>query len=181
MAKSSLQHKLDRVRKPRVHITYDVETNGAVVTKELPFVMGVMGDFSGNPTNKPDPLQNRKFVNIDRDNFNDVMARISPELNFKVKNTLSGGDKEMALQLKFKSMDDFDPGAIVDQVPVLKSLLNSRNQLRDLLTTMDQSEDLEALMEKVLSDTARVQEAAGQMGVSPGSDGSDNSSEEGGE
>jgi type VI secretion system protein ImpB len=161
----SQQHKLDRVRKPRVHITYDVETNGAVVRKELPFVMGVMGDFSGNPTNKPDPLSKRKFTEIDRDNFNDIMAKVSPELNLRVKNTLQEDDSEMGVQLKFSSMDDFDPARVVEQVPALKSLLDSRDQLRDLLTTMDRSEDLEALMEQVLSDSAKVQEAAGQMGV----------------
>ena len=170
MAKSSIQHKLDRVRKPRVHITYDVEIGDAVVQKELPFVMGVMGDFSGNPTSKPDPLKDRKFVNIDRDNFDDVMARISPELNIRVQNTLEGGDTEMALQLKFNSMGDFDPAALVEQIPALKKLLDSRNQLRDLLTTMDQSEDLEELMEKILSDANQVQAAAGEMGVSADSD-----------
>lgn len=179
MGKSSQQHKLDRVRKPRVHITYDVEIGDAVVTKELPFVMGVMGDFSGNPTKKPESLTKRKFVNIDRDNFDDVMAKINPELNIRVKNTLQGGDSEMGVQLNFKSMGDFDPGQVVDQVPALKTLLESRNKLRDLLTTMDQSEDLEALMEQVLSDTAKVQEAAGQMGVESPAEGGDNN--EGGE
>ena len=177
MAKSSIQHKLDRVRKPRVHITYDVEIGDAVVKKELPFVMGVMGDFSGNPTNKPEALSKRKFANIDRDNFDDVMAKVSPELNLRVQNTLQGGDQEMGVQLKFNSMEDFDPGSVVNQVPALKSLLDSRDKLRDLLTTMDQSEDLEALMEQVLSDSAKVAEAAGQMGVETGDD--DNS--EGGE
>ena len=177
--KSSIQHKLDRVRKPRVHITYDVEIGDAVVKKELPFVMGVMGDFSGNPTKKPDSLKQRKFVNIDRDNFDDVMAKINPELNIKVKNTLQGGDKEMAVGLKFDSMESFDPGKIVDQVPALKSLLDSRNKLRDLLTTMDQSEDLETLMEQVLTDTAKVAEAASQMGVDAADAGGDKG--EGGE
>jgi type VI secretion system protein ImpB len=174
MAKSSQQHKLDRVRKPRVHITYDVEIGDAVVKKELPFVMGVMGDFSGNPTKTPDPLTKRKFVEIDRDNFNDVMKKISPELNIRVQNTLQGDDSEMGVQLKFESMDDFDPAKIVEQVPALKTLLDSRDQLRDLLTQMDTSEDLESLMEQVLSDTAKVQEAAGEMGV-------DSNDNEGGE
>jgi type VI secretion system protein ImpB len=145
-----------------------------VVKKELPFVMGVMGDFSGNPTKTPDPLTKRKFVEIDRDNFNDVMKKISPELNIRVQNTLQGDDSEMGVQLKFESMDDFDPAKIVEQVPALKTLLDSRDQLRDLLTQMDTSEDLESLMEQVLSDTAKVQEAAGEMGV-------DSNDNEGGE
>lgn len=174
----SQQKKLSRVRKPRVHITYDVEVGDAVVTKELPFVMGIMGDFSGNPTAPPKSLTQRKFVEIDRDNFNDVMASISPELNIRVKNTLVEGeeDKEMAVQLKFKSMDDFDPARIVEQVPALKSLLDSRDKLRDLLTTMDQSEDLEAALEKILSDTESVQKAAGELG-STGSNSSEGGEE----
>lgn len=176
----SIQHKLDRVRKPRVHITYDVEIGDAVVSKELPFVMGVMGDFSGNPTSPPKSLSQRKFVTIDRDNFNDVMASVSPELNLRVKNTLDEGEegKEMAVQLKFRSMDDFDPSQIVEQVPMLKSLLDSRDQLRDLLTTMDQSEDLETALEQILSDSEKIQKAAGEMGVTDTKTSSDN---EGGE
>jgi type VI secretion system protein ImpB len=166
MAKSSLQHKLDRVRKPRVHITYDVEIGDAVVKKELPFVMGVMGDFSGNPNTPPKPLTQRKFVAIDRDNFNDVMKSVSPELNLRVKNTLQGGDSEMAVKLNFSSLDDFDPGRIVEQIPALKSLQDSRDKLRDLLTTMDQSDDLEARLEAILKDTAKVQQAASELGVS---------------
>ena len=176
MAKS-IQHKLDRVRKPRVHITYDVEIGDAVVKKELPFVMGVMGDFSGNPTSPPKALSQRKFVPIDRDNFNDVMKNISPELNIRVKNTLQGDDSEMAVKLNFSSMDDFDPARVVEQVPALKSLLDSRDKLRDLLTTMDQSADLEAQLESILQDTAKVQKAAGELGVSD----SNGSKKEGGE
>ena len=166
MPKSS-QHKLDRVRKPRVHITYDVDTGGAEMKRELPFVMGVMGDFSGNPTEKPAPLSQRKFVEIDRDNFDSVMAKIKPELNFRVKDTLSGKeDSELAVQLKFNSIEDFEPGAVVDQIPALKSLLESRDQLGELLTKLDMSEDLEEQLEQILSDTARVQKTAGELGVS---------------
>src|SRR6195256_5597391 len=127
---SSIHDKLNRVRKPRVHITYDVETEGAQIERELPFVVGVMGDFSGNPTTPLQPLKDRKFIQIDRDNFDDVMARIAPELNMRVANTLAGDDSEMAVQLKFKSLSDFEPGAIAQQVPALKKLLDTRNQLR---------------------------------------------------
>ena len=107
---SSIHDKLDRVRKPRVHITYQVETEGAVVEKELPFVVGVVGDFSGNPTAPLKPLKDRKFIQIDRDNFNDIMARMTPGVNLKVENTLAGDGSEMAVNLKFKSIEDFEPG-----------------------------------------------------------------------
>ena len=93
----SIHDKLKRVRKPRVHITYDVETEGAEVLRELPFVVGVLGDFSGNPTEPLQPLKDRKFIQIDRDNFNDVMARMTPGLNLKVENTLKGDGSEMAV------------------------------------------------------------------------------------
>lgn len=162
-----IQHKLDRVRKPRVHITYDVETNGAPVKKELPFVMGVVGDFSGNPTTPPKPLRDRKFNSIDRDNFNDIMKSIKPELNIRVRDVLQGGDKEIPLSLKFTSMSDFDPDQLVNQVPALKAMRETRNKLRDLLTTVDQSNpDLEAKLEQILADTSRLQKVAGELGVS---------------
>src|SRR5207253_9485901 len=101
MPAESIHDKLSRVRKPRVHITYQVETEGAVVEKELPFVVGVLGDFSGNPTQPLKPLKDRKFIQIDRDNFNDVMARMTPGLKIKVENTLKGDGSEMPVDLKF--------------------------------------------------------------------------------
>jgi len=149
----SIHDKLERVRKPRVHIKYELETEGAAIEKELPFVAGVMGDFSGNPTEPLKPLKDRKFVQIDRDNFNDVMARMTPGLNLKVDNTLAGDGSQMAVDLKFRSMDDFEPGAIVQQVEPLKKLLETRDKLRDLLTKVDRSEDLENILEKVLQNT----------------------------
>src|SRR3954463_8723207 len=104
---SSVHNKLERVRKPRVHITYQVETEGAVVEKELPFVVGVLGDFSGTPTAPLKPFKDRKFIQIDRDNFNDVMARMTPGVNLKVENTLKGDGSEMPVALKFSSIEDF--------------------------------------------------------------------------
>lgn len=164
---SSVHDKLDRVRKPRVHITYQVETEGAPVEKELPFVAGVLGDFSGNPTAPLKPLKDRKFVQIDRDNFNDVMARMTPGLNLKVENTLKGDNSEMAVQLQFKSMDDFEPGQLVNQVEPLKKLLETRDKLRDLLTKIDRSEDLEGILEKVLQNTEQLKQLSGELGVKP--------------
>ena len=162
---ASIHSKLERVRKPRVHISYDVETEGAVVQKELPFIVGVMGDFSGDPTEPLAPLKDRKFVQIDRDNFNQVMSRINPGLNMKVENTLKGDGSEMAVDLKFRSIEDFEPGAVVDQVPALKKLLETRNQLRDLMSKVDRSEDLEALLEKVLQNKEALSELQGELGV----------------
>ena len=142
MAAESIHQKLARVRKPHVHITYEVETEGAVEQKELPFVVGVLGDFSGNPTQPLKPLADRSS-SIDRDNFNDIMARMTPGLNFRVENTLKGDGSEMALQLSFKSIEDFEPGRVVEQVEPLKKLLETRNKLRDLLSTVDRSDKLE--------------------------------------
>jgi type VI secretion system protein ImpB len=165
---SSIHDKLKRVRKPRVHITYEVETEGAQVVKELPFVVGVVGDFSGNPTEKLKPLKDRKFVNIDRDNINDVMRQMTPGLNLRVENTLKGDGSEMAVQLKFASMDDFDPARVAAQVEPLKKLLETRDKLRDLLTKVDLSSDLEDVLEDVLKNTENVGKLASALGLGEG-------------
>jgi|SRR5690554_807029 len=161
----SIHSKLKRVRKPRVHITYDVETNGAEVKKELPFVTGVMGDYSGDNTENRKALKERKFVQIDRDNFNEVMAKVNPKLNLQVENTLAGDGTTMAVDLNFESMDDFSPEAIVDQVEPLKKLLNARNKLRDLLSKADRSEELENVLEEILKNTDNIAEISQQLGV----------------
>src|SRR5262245_36534979 len=140
---ASIHDKLNRVRKPRVHITYDVETEGAAVQRELPFVVGVVGDFSGNPTTPLKPLKDRKFVQIDADNFDEILAKSAPELNLKITNTLSKDGGEMSLTLKFRSMEDFEPARIVEQVESLKKLMETRNKLSDLMSKADRSEDLE--------------------------------------
>lgn len=161
----SIHEKLKRVRKPRVHITYDVETEGAVVQKELPFVMGVLGDFSGDPTQPLKPLRDRKFIQIDRDNFNEVMSRMTPGLNMRVENTLSGDGSEMAVQLQFNSMDDFEPAKVAKQVDPLRKLLETRDKLRDLLTKVDRSEDLESVLEQVLENTEQLKKLSAELGV----------------
>jgi type VI secretion system protein ImpB len=161
----SIHDKLNRVRKPRVHITYNVETEGAQIERELPFVVGVLGDFSGDPTQALKPMADRKFTQIDRDNFNDVMARMAPGLNIKVDNKLADDGSEMAVQLKFSSIDDFDPARIVDQVPALKSLLETRNKLRDLMSKADRSEELEGLLEKALQNESELKALSGQLGL----------------
>jgi type VI secretion system protein ImpB len=162
---ASIHDKLGRVRKPRVHITYEVETGGATVERELPFVMGVMGDFAGDPTEPLKPVAERKFVQIDRDNFNDVMARIAPGLNLKVDNTLADDGSQMSVSLKFRSIEDFEPQRVAEQVPALKALLETRAKLRDLMSKADRSEELEKLLEQVLQDEKKLKELSSQLGL----------------
>ncbi|OYW60659.1 MAG: type VI secretion system-associated protein [Azorhizobium sp. 32-67-21] len=163
---ASVHDKLSRVRKPRVHITYDVETEGAVVQKELPFVVGVLGDFSGDPTEPLKPLGERKFIQIDRDNFNQVLARMTPGLKLKVDNTLADDGSQLTVELDFKSLDDFDPAAVVARVEPLRKLMEVRNQLRDLLSKADRSENLENLLEQILSNEAQLKSLSEQLGAS---------------
>lgn len=162
---ASIHDRLKRVRKPRVHITYDVETDGAVLEKELPFVVGVMGDFSGDSTKPLKSIKDRRFVQIDKDNINEVMRNMTPGLNLKVENTLENDGSEMAVNLEFNSMEDFEPAAVVEQVEPLKKLMNTRNQLRDLMTKIDRSEELEGIMEKVLQSTDDLDELAKALDV----------------
>lgn len=164
----SIHKKLERVRKPRVHLVYEVETGGAAVKRELPFVVGVMGDFSGNPSQPLKPLRDRKFVQIDRDNFNDVMASTAPELNMRVDNTLAGDGSEMAVNLNFKSMDDFQPANIANQVEPLKKLLETRNKLGDLLAKADRSTKLESLLEDALQDPDAMAKLSRELGLDQG-------------
>ena len=148
---SSINKKLERVRKPRVHIKYDVETEGAEISKELPFVVGVLGDFSGDSTEPLKPLRERKFVQVDRDNFDDVMQRMTPGTKFSVENKLDDEmDSQLHIDLKFSSIEDFEPQKVAEQIPALKKLLDTRNKLRDLLTKADRSEELEGVLEKIL-------------------------------
>ncbi|HUZ63075.1 MAG TPA: type VI secretion system contractile sheath small subunit [Acetobacteraceae bacterium] len=161
----SVHDKLNRVRKPRVHITYEVETEGAEIVRELPFVVGVLGDFSGDPTQQLRPMTDRKFIQIDRDNFNDVMARMAPGLNLKVDNKLADDGSQMAVNLKFNSMDDFEPARVAEQVPALKALMETRNKLRDLMSKVDRSDELENLLEQVLKNESELKTLSGQLGL----------------
>ncbi|MBB75453.1 MAG: type VI secretion system contractile sheath small subunit [Planctomycetaceae bacterium] len=152
----STQHILSRIRKPRVHITFDLETGGATEKKELPFVVGVMANFSG--TKAPDKsLGDRKFTSIDPETFGEYLSRVAPEASFNVKNVLADDDSTIPVSLKFKSFDDFSPTGIVEQVAPLKKLLDARNRLRDLLTRLDRSEELEALLSETLQNPDDIQ------------------------
>ena len=161
----SVHKKLSRVRKPRVHITYEVETEGATKQKELPFVVGVLGDFSGDPTSPLKPLKDRKFVQIDRDNFDSVMSSMNVGLQMKVENTLAGDGSELAVDLKFKSMDDFSPAQLVQQVEPLRKLFETREKLKELQSKADRSDELQEVLEDVLKQTESLQKMASELGL----------------
>jgi len=165
MASESLQHKLDRVRRPRVQITYDVETNGAMQKVELPFVVGVMADLSGQPKEALRPLKERKFVPVDRDNFNDVLEKSAPRLALKVDNRLTEPGTKLAVELNFKNMDDFEPARVAEQVGPLKDLMEMRLRLTQLLSKMEGNDKLEQLLSDVLGNTEKAMELAKQMGI----------------
>jgi type VI secretion system protein ImpB len=156
--KESSQHKLDRVRKPRVQITYDVEIGDAIETKELPFVLGVLGDLSG--TNKAQPkLKDRKFIDVDRDNFDDVLKGVGPQLTMQVDNKLKADDESrLALSLKFNRLDDFEPQNVVRQVAPLNELLEVRKRLSDLRNKMIGNDKLDELLADVVRDSDRLQQ-----------------------
>jgi type VI secretion system protein ImpB len=164
----SLQHKLDRVRPPRVQITYDVETGGAIQKKELPFVVGILADLCGKPTEAPPPLKERKFVEIDRDNFNDVLGSISPRLALQVENKLSKDGGTTPVELYFHHLDDFGPINVIQQVTPLRKLYDIRQRLSDLLAKLDGNEKLDFLLTEVgrdLEGLKKVKAALGEGGA----------------
>lgn len=161
MAKrDSVQKRLERVRPPRVQLTYDVEIGDAIEQKELPFVVGVLGDFTGQPNpDQPMPrLKDRKFVNVDLDNFDDVLAGMAPRATYRVKNKLSPEGGEFAVNLEFKQIDDFRPEAVVQQVEPLRKLLEARQRLSDLRNKLAGNEKLEDILGEVLSNTEKLQQ-----------------------
>ena len=158
----SQQKKLDRVRRPRVQITYDVETGGAMEKKELPFVVGVMADLSGAPKTPLKALKDRKMTNIDRDNINDVLAGATPRVAMKVQNKLTDEATNLAVELNFKHMDDFEPAKVAQQVPALRELLEMRERLTYLQSKMEGNDKVEELMAEVMSNTEKALEALGK-------------------
>jgi type VI secretion system protein ImpB len=160
----STQKKLMRVRPPRVQISYDVETGGAIEKKELPLVVGIMSDLAGKQETPMAPIKSRKFVEIDRDNFNNVMASIAPRLVFQVNNQLKDDDTKMNVELRFRKMDDLRPEAIVQQIEPLKKLFDARQRLNDLLAKLDGNDDLDVLLQDVAKNTEKQQEIKGAVG-----------------
>jgi len=166
MAESVFDRKA-RVRPPRVHITYEVETGGALVLKELPFVLGVLSDLSGQPKDPLAKLKDRKFEDIDRDNFNDVLKRMKPRLALRVDNTLKDDGSELAVELNFQKLDDFRPENVVRQVEPLNKLLDVRNQLKDLLGRMEGNDRLEELLGAVTDNDAVREKLRDVLGAKP--------------
>jgi type VI secretion system protein ImpB len=161
----SLQQKLLRVRPPRVKITYDVETGGAIEKKELPFVVGILSDLSAKPSTPLPKLKERKFVEIDRDNFGEVLAGATPRLAFQVNNTLAGDGSKLNVELKFNELADFEPLSVVKQVTPLAKLLDARQRLLDLLTSLDGNDDLDGLLEEVAGNTDQQKQLKQELGA----------------
>jgi type VI secretion system protein ImpB len=158
MAKASIQHKLDRVRPPRVQITYDVEIGDAIEVKELPFVMGVLGDFTGQPTQPLARLRDRKFVEVNPDNFDSVLEGMKPHLAFSVENKLSEDPDagQLKVDLNFKSLDDFEPEQVARQVKPLRELLELRTRLADLRGTLQTNDKLEEVLLNAVKDKDKL-------------------------
>jgi type VI secretion system protein ImpB len=165
MPKESLQKKVGRVRPPRVHITYDVQVGDAIEKRDLPFVVGVLADLSGTPEKALPPVIKRKFTAIDRDNVDDVMKKIGPRLAFKVPNQLSEDDTKLNVELRFESMDDFLPANVAKQITPLRRLLELRNSLSNLKSTLIGNEKLESLLQEVIHNQELLQRAGSEAGV----------------
>src|SRR5262245_36336500 len=171
MAKESTQKKLERVRPPRVNISYDVETGGAIEMKQLPFVMGVLGDFSGQPVEPLAKIRDRKFVEVTLDNFDDVLANMKPHLALRVENKLSDDPNagQLAVDLNFKSMDDFSPDNVARQVKPLAELLDLRTKLADLRGTLAANEKLDDVLQATLTDAEKMKKLQAEIGNAGGS------------
>lgn len=165
MAKESTQHKLDRVRAPRVQITYDVEVGDAIETKELPFVMGVLGDLSGQPEKPLAALKDRKFVEINPDNFDQVLKGMQPHLAYSVENKLSDDPNagQIKVNLNFESMDDFSPENVAKQVGPLKELLDLRTRLSDLRGSLQGNDKLDEMLTAAMSNTEQREKLRAEL------------------
>lgn len=153
------------VRRPRVQITYDVEIGNAIEMKELPFVMGILADLSGHFGDDRQPIKNRKFVEIDRDNFGEIMASIHPHLNLTVKNKLTNDGSKINMDLYFQSLEDFEPLSVVNQIEPVSELYHSRSLLKDLLTKLDGNDALDDMLKKIMSDSAQLKQLKDELGV----------------
>ena len=169
----STQKKLERVRPPRIQISYEVETGGAIEMKELPFLMGVLGDFTGQPTEPLAKLKDRKFVEVTPDNFDDVLASMKPHLAFTVENKLSdeADAPKLGIDLNFRSLDDFSPEGVARQVKPLRELLELRTQLADLRGSLQTNDRLDDVLQATLGDAAKMARLKSELGLGGGTGG----------
>jgi type VI secretion system protein ImpB len=165
MAKESLQKKIGRVRPPRVHITYDVETGGAIEKKELPFVVGVLADLAGNPDKPLPAVKDRAFIEIDRDNFDRVLSRMSPRLAYRVDNKLANDDTKLGVELRFSNIESFEPQNVVDQVEPLRKLMDERRKLANLRSSLSGNDKLNALLQEAVSSTESLRKLGSEVGL----------------
>ena len=165
MPKESVQKKVGRVRPPRVQITYDVQVGDNIEKRDLPFVVGVLADLSGMPNKPLPPIAKRKFVQVDRDNLNDVMKKIGPRLTFKVANRLNEDDTKLNVELNFESMDDFQPARIAQQVTPLRKLLELRNSLANIRSSLIGNEKLDSLLQEVIQNEELLRKAGAEAGI----------------
>lgn len=160
--KESVQKRLQKVRPPRVQLTYDVEIGDAIEAKELPFVVGVLGDFAAQSKEPQGKVRDRKFVNVDMDNFDDVMEGMAPRAAYRVKNRLTPEGGELGIDIEFKKFDDFRPEAVVQQVEPLRKLQEARSKLADLRNKLAGNEKLEDLLNDVLNNTEQLNSLGGK-------------------
>jgi type VI secretion system protein ImpB len=175
MSRQSIHKKLGRVRPPRVHITYEVEVGDATETKELPFVMGVLGDFSGQPAEPLARLQDRKFVEVTPDNFDSVLAGMKPHLAFSVENKLAEGPNAdpLKVDLNFKSLEDFEPDKVAAQIKPLREMLELRTKLSNLKATLQTNEKLDELLMDVAGNTEQMEKLRKEITAEGDKGGSD--------
>ncbi len=163
--RESVQQKIARIRPPRVQITYDVETGGAIEMKELPFIVGVLGDYVGKPEEALPALKNRKFVEIDRDNFDQVLSGMKPRLAYTVDNRLQDDGSKVGVELKFNKLEDFEPDSIVQQVEPLRKLVEARKKLNDLMSKMDGNDKLEEMLNDIMADADKQKQLSESLGL----------------
>lgn len=166
MARESTQTKLSRVRPPRVQISYEVQTGDAIEIKEIPFVMGVLGDFAGQPTEPLEELKKRKFVEVTPDNFDDVLAKMKPHLAFSVENKLADeeGAAKLKVDLNFRSLEDFEPENVARQVPALREMLDLRRKLADLRGSLQTNDALEKELQDIVNNTEKMKALEAELG-----------------
>lgn len=167
MPKESIQKKIARVRPPRVHITYDVETGGAIEKREIPFVVGVLADLAGQSDKPFQPIKERKFIEIDRDNLDAVMSRMAPRVAFKVDNRLTGDDTQLPVELRFSNMADFEPQNVARQVEPLRRLLELRRKLSNLRSSLYGNDKLEKLLQEVVHNEESLNRLRDDVGIPP--------------